>query len=393
MDVLASSAQTAQSHEKKPTASQNAAPVPALLPAGRRLTSVDALRGFDMFWIIGGREAFLALVALFIYPLPGWLTGQFEHVEWEGFVAWDMIMPLFLFVTGVSMPFSFAKWSSSKGGKKQLYLRLLRRLLLLWVLGMAVQGNLLDYDLSRLHLFSNTLQAIAAGYLISTVFLLALPLVGQIAGTAALLLVFWGAIEFIPLPNAPAGTLEPWNNLALHIDTLVLGSFRDGTTYTWVFSSLGFGATVMLGAFAGHVLRSGLKNKRKALALAAMGVGCLAAGWLWSYWFPVIKHIWTGSMVFWAGGWSYLLLAGFFWLVDVKGYRRWAFPLTIIGMNAIAVYVATHVFNFGLVSGALIGDLTPRLGRFGDFLLAFATLLVPWLILLYMYRKKTFIRI
>jgi len=359
----------------------------------KRLASVDALRGFDMFWIVGGRQFVLAFVALFVSPVPEQLQLQLQHVPWEGFVAWDLIMPLFLFVSGVALPFSISKWRGSGESHYGFYLRVTRRLAILWILGMAVQGNLLDWEFDKIRLFTNTLQAIAAGYLFAVVFLLTLSLRGQVVVTAALLLGYWAILVLVPIPNKGAGLLEPWENFALYFDELVLGRFVDRGNYTWVLSSMGFAATLMLGVFAGHVLRSDSSENKKLARLLVFAAGCLAGGWLWSYWFPIIKHIWTSSMNLWAGGWCFLLLAFFYWVIDMKGYRKWAFPLVVLGTNAITVYVAVHLFDFGLVSDVFIGNLTPRLGVFGEFLNACGALLVPWLILLYMYKKKTFIRV
>ena len=370
-----------------------AAPTNETTPAPRRLASVDALRGFDMFWIVGGSELVVAFVALFVNPVPEWLLHQLDHVPWEGFVGWDLIMPLFLFVSGASLPFSIAKWSDSGEHIGRFYMRLVRRVALLWILGMAVQGNLLDYDLSKLHVYSNTLQAIAAGYVIATIFLMTMPLIGQIIGTVALLLVFWAVLMFVPVPGHGAGILEPGTNLALYIDDLVLGRFRDGTTYTWILSSLGFGATVMQGVFGGHILRSKLTEQTKTLALLGLGFGSLALGWIWGFEFPIIKHIWTSSMVLWSGGWCFLLLAAFYWVIDVMGFRKWSFPLVVLGTNAITVYVAVHLFEFRAMSDVFVGGLKAHWPVFGVFLSALGAFLIPWLILLYMYRKKTFIRL
>ena len=360
----------------------------------QRLVSVDALRGFDMFWIVGGDALFVAFIALFINPVPEWLTHQLDHVPWEGFVAWDLIMPLFLFVSGAAMPFSFLKWSESGQSQWHLWRRIIRRVILLWILGMMVQGKFFEYDLSTLRLYSNTLQAIAAGYVITTIAMLCCCVRGQIVFTAALLIAFWLLMMFVPVPGHGAGMLEPKLNLAMYVDETLLGHFRDGTTYTWILSSLGFGASVLMGALGGHVLQNATwSGNRKSAVLLAAGVGCLAAGWIWGIWFPIIKHIWTSSMVLWAGGLSYLLLAAFYWVIDVQGIRKWAFPLVILGMNAIAVYVAAHLIDFKAIASVFVGNLAERWGVFGSFLLAFTTFMIPWLILLYMYKKKTFVRV
>ena len=358
-----------------------------------RIQSVDALRGFDMFWIIGGQPFVLALCTLFVNPLPEWFSRQFEHVQWEGFVAWDLIMPLFLFVTGVSMPFSFGKRLLTGQGYAGIYKKIIRRVILLWILGLIAQGNLLDFDLSRLHLYSNTLQAIAAGYLISAIVLLHVPKAWHYAVTAALLILFWLLLTFVPVPGVGAGVLEPKANLAMFVDETVLGRFRDGTTYTWILSSLGFGGTVMLGVHAGQWLKSDRSQKQKLLLLLGAGAACLAAGWICSIWLPIIKHIWTSSMVLWAAGWSYLLLAAFYGIIDMLGYRKWAFPLVVIGMNAIAIYMGSHVFEFAVLGNDLVGGLAKQAGALGQLISTFAVLALEWGVLYYMYRKNTFIRV
>jgi predicted acyltransferase len=369
------------------------APTDEATPKAQRIASIDALRGFDMFWIIGGQGLVATLLLLFVNPLPESLIYQFSHIGWEGFSAWDLIMPLFLFVSGASMPFSFAKQIESGRSKKGMYFKLAKRILLLWVLGMIVQGNLLKFDLAALRTYSNTLQSIASGYLVAAVLLMHVSQKKQVIAAVALLLGYWLLLMCVPFGGHPAGTLEPGANLALHVDNLVLRSHSDGSSYTWVLSSLGFAATVLLGVFSGHILRSDKPQNTKALMLLGAGLGCLAAGWIWGIWFPIIKHIWTSSMVLWAGGWSYLLLAAFYWLIDVKGYQKWAFPFKVIGMNAIAVYVATHVFDAHDLGDSIVGHLVPRLGVFGAFLHEFCAITLVWLMLLYMYRKKTFIRV
>jgi predicted acyltransferase len=311
---------------------------------GERLLSLDALRGFDMFFIVGGRELVFALAALFNGGVrPAWMKHQLEHVPWEGFVAYDLIMPLFLFLSGVTIPISAKHWQTQPRSK--VYLRILRRVALLWILGMIAQGNLLEFNLARLRLFSNTLQAIAAGYIVAALAELHIPkLKGRLILTVALLIAFWALLTFVPLPGAGQPMLEPKANLALWVDEQILGRFRDGTTYTWILSSLTFAVSVLLGSFAGHLLLDQSREKqRRAVLLTAAGLGCLAAGWLWGLQFPIIKHIWTSSMTLWAAGWSYLLLAAFLWIIDIQGWRRWVPPFVWLGANAITVYMVAHI--------------------------------------------------
>ena len=365
---------------------------PAAVPA-QRIMSVDALRGFDMFWIMGGGPLVMEFCKLFSNPLPVWLGRHFDHVPWEGSVGWDLIMPLFLFVVGVAMPFSIGKRLERGDSRSSIYRKVIYRVVVLWVLGTIAQGHLLAFDLNNLQLYSNTLQSIAAGYLIASIALVELPVRWQAALAGALLVVFWALMAFVPVPGYGAGVFTPDGNLAMWIDEALLGRFRDGSNYTWIFSSLGFGATVLMGVLAGHLLRARLPGRRKALLLAAAGLGCLLGGWLWGFAFPIIKHIWTSSMVLWSGGWCLLLLALFYWVIDVLGYRRWAFFFTVIGMNAIVAYMAPDIIPFPHISNTLFAGLAKHLGMFGNFLVACGAVGVLWVGLYYLYRKQTFVRI
>jgi predicted acyltransferase len=361
---------------------------------GDRLMSIDALRGFDMFWITGGHGLLMSAMALRGKPVPDWLTYQMEHPRWGGFTAWDLIMPLFLFVVGVSIPFASASRRRQGQSLLGLCLRMLRRVLLLFVLGMIVQGNLLAFKLDELYPFNNTLQAIAVGYLVAGVAVLILPTFGQFLLAFGLLVTFWLLMMFVPFGNSPAGTLEETANLARYIDHRFIGSHVDGTRYTWVLSSLGFAATVLMGVLGGHILRSNMRPAVRVGCLGAAGLGCLLGGWLWSFHFPIIKPIWTSSMALWAGGWSFLLLGVFYLVIDVWGYRRWAFPFVVIGMNAIVAYMIWHTVNLGTITHRFLAGVAGHLSKeSGAFLLTVGPVALLWLTLFYMYRKRTFVRV
>jgi len=364
------------------------------VPPPERLVSLDALRGFDMFWIIGGWWIVNGLAkGLNNEWFNQYIVPQTGHAPWEGFTAWDLIMPLFLFIVGVAMPFSFAKRLDRGRGKGRIYCHIIFRVIVLWILGMVAQGRLLEYDLAKLRFFSNTLQAIAAGYLIASILLLSLRPVGQLIITVVLLLSYWGLLMLVPVPGHGVGQLTPDGNLAIYIDKLILGPYQDGTTYTWILSSMTFAATVMIGAFAGQLLRADLGNIRKTLFLLAAGVVCVYAGWAWGHVFPIIKHLWTSSMVLFAGGLSLLLLALFYFVIDVLRLRFLGFFFVVIGMNAIAVYTATHVFDFRQLADIFVRGLVPWTDQWHDCVRAVWGLTILWLILFYMYRKKTFIKI
>lgn len=378
----------------QPQPSAEPSPTPAPAPVKTRMMSIDALRGFDMFWISGGGGLVASLAALLCHPnaAPWWLGYHMEHVEWTGFVAWDLIMPLFLFLSGVSIPFAYSQRLGETHDYKKIYRRMARRFVLLWILGLIAQGNLLN-DPANLHVFSNTLQSIAVGYVIAAVAFLHLSLRKQIGLCIGLLTAYWAIMMFVPGPDFPAGWLEPHQNLALWVDETIMGRFRDGTAYTWILPGFGFGASVLLGSFAGQVLRmKSWTPGRRIAVLCALGVGCLLGGFLWSFHFPIIKHLWTSSMVLWAAGWSFLLLALFYLVIDVWGFRKLAFPLVVIGANAIVAYMLPHIVGFDNIVMWVAGITTePTVGQeFVGSIIAFSMLWIPlWI----MYRKKIFVKV
>ena len=361
--------------------------------AGKRLESLDALRGFDMFWIIGGSWIFWNLHTIFNSSFTDFIQRQLQHVEWEGFRFWDLIMPLFLFIVGAAMPFSFAKRMARGDSRKKIYVHVIVRFFILFVLGMVAQGHLLSYDLAKMAIFCNTLQAIATGYLISTIIMLNFNLKWQIGITMGLMLLFWALLAWISVPGFGAGNLTPEGNLAIYLDKIIQGPFQDGTSYTWILSSLTFACTVMLGVFGGQLLRSQKNQNQKILWLFGAGVLCIGVGFLWGIWFPIIKHLWTSSFVLFSGGICFILLGIFYLFIDVWGFRNWAFPFKVIGMNAIFVYMITRLYDFRNIGDIFVGGLAEPLGSWNGLVRGLAGFSVIWLILYWMYKKKTFVKI
>ena len=206
------------------------------LVSKERVLSVDVLRGFDMIWIIGVKKVFKGLDEALGTSLTSWMYSQLDHAEWYGFTFYDIIMPLFLYLVGISMVYSMRKRLSANSSKAALWKHIATRFVLLWVLGMVVQGKLLTYDIEQITLYSNTLQAIAAGYVIAAVIILYLPVIHQLGSTLALMLVSWAVFEWIPVPGVGAGLYTPDGNIAIYIDKVLLGKFQDGTTYTGILS-------------------------------------------------------------------------------------------------------------------------------------------------------------
>jgi predicted acyltransferase len=357
-----------------------------------RLLSLDALRGFDMFWIIGGAAIVKDLAKVWPGTLSTELAQQLEHVAWEGLHAFDLIWTLFMFMVGVSLAFSLAKRKQKNESAQSIYLHAAKRALILFVLGMAAQGNLLDFRLATLHPFYSVLHGIAAGYLIATIVTMNFRARGQAIVTAIFLLSYWILLLVIPVPGVGRGVLTSTGNAATYVDSLIMGRFYYGEN-TWFLSYLGFASSVLIGVLAGELLLSARSRKARCVALYAYGAGLLILGLVWSIWLPIIKLLWTSSFVLVAGGISCLLMATFYLLIDVFGYSKWVFPFSVIGMNALAVYMASSLFDFRKIGNIFVGSLLPRAGRFGEALAQAMALAVVWSILYWMYRTRSFLKL
>jgi len=369
-----------------------------------RLGSLDVLRGFDLFCLVFFQPVLRALGKAMDIPWMNAICSQFEHVQWEGFAFWDIIMPLFMFMAGASMPFAFAKYLKN-GSRTQLYKRILKRVLLLWIFGMMCQGNLLALDPNHIFFYSNTLQAIAAGYLIAAILLTHLNRNGQIIVTSVLLLIYWALLTFVEVGDWGGGNFGPDNNLAEHIDRVVLGRFRDGSTvtptgidfgkyrYTWILSSLNFGVTVMTGVFAGQIMKSCLSKFKKVQWLAVIGILMIVAGQLWGFQMPIIKKIWTSSMTLYSSGICFLLMALFYYLVDYKNYGKYLNWLKIYGMNSILAYMLYEIIDFGSVSISFLYGTEQFLGNYYSVLVKLVNVSIIFFILRQMYQNGKFLKV
>ena len=372
----------------------------------KRLESLDVLRGFDLFCLVGLEAVMHALDGAIDAPWFDGVMRCFTHVDWEGFSPWDLVMPLFMFMSGITIPFALARYKR-EGNKGVAYRRIAKRVLLLWLFGMMCQGNLLGLNPERIYLYSNTLQAIAAGYLIAALLYLNTSVKTQIAIAVTLLLAFWGSMEWILVDGYGGGCYTAERNLAEWIDRIVLGRFRDGATvsegtvvfaswyhYTWVLSTLTFGVTTLTGVFAGHILKSdNIDVKRKFYYLLATGLSLVVLGWLWGLQMPVIKKLWTSSMVLVSSGYCFVLMALFYWVIDCRGYNKHISWLKVYGMNSITAYMLTMCVNFSSVSSSLLYGLRQYVGDYYSVLIALCNAAIVYLILWLMYRRQVFLKI
>ncbi len=361
--------------------------------APQRLLSVDALRGFDMFWIMGGE----ALLVSILKHVPGeWATNlrtQFTHVEWEGFRFYDLIFPLFLFLVGCVLPFSLEKYRETP---RAVYLRVARRVLLLFTLGLICNGLLqLKFEEFRV---AGVLQRIAICYGIAALIWVHCRLPLQVAIFLGILMGYWAVLAWVPVPDGTAGDFSQAGNLAGYIDRTYLPGTIKAEYYGFgdnegLLSTIPAVATVLLGAFAGQFLKSNRSHLIKVAVLSIAGILCVTMGMVWGHWFPIIKNLWTSSFVLLAGGYSLLLLALFYGLVDGFGFRRSAFFWMVIGANAIAIFIVPRFLDFNHASKFFFGGVAGLAGSYGPTVLVAGKLTLCWLLLWWMYRNKIFIRV
>ena len=354
----------------------------------KRLASLDILRGFDLFLLVFLQPVLWAVLSRCDSPLAQSVLYHFDHEVWEGFRFWDLVMPLFLFMSGISMPFAFARYLRGEWPMGRAYRKVVRRFVVLFLLGMVVQGNLLSFCPSYFQYYTNTLQAIAAGYLIAALFLLRFSLRGQLAGMVLLLAAY-------SVPMMICGDYSPEGNLACRIDAALMGNHRGDPTYAWLLPSLNFGVTVMLGAVAGQIIRLDRNGAtpRTALRLLLTGAALVVAGWLWGLDMPVVKRIWTSSMTLLSGGYCFFLMAAFYYVIDVRGIHRPFDWLKIYGMNSIAAYMLGEVVNFRSVVDSLCYGLRQWLDDWYDAWLTFGNFLILFFILLALERARIYIKV
>jgi len=413
--------------------------------------SLDALRGFDMFWIIGADALVRGLRGLGDTGLTGFLATQLEHVEWEGFRFYDLIFPLFIFLAGVSLVFSLTR-TMEEAGRAAALRRILRRSLLLFLLGIIYSGGLRSgWPDVRL---MGVLQRIALAYCFAGLLFCYFRRRALVAIAVSALLGYWAVLAWVPIrdiqleksnlarlaeqagdqqaaallreagnpsavrdspawaaaqrlfsatTNRVTGKFEKGFNLSNHLDF----QYLPGRKYDifWdpegLLSTLPAVVTCLLGVFAGLLIRDrAVSEGRKVLWLLGLGTAGVIGGWLWGMEFPVIKKIWTSSYVLVAGGYSAVLLGGFYLVIEVWKLRKWCQPFVWVGMNSITVYLVSNFLgSFRSLAQRLVGGDVQAflnghvLAGLGDLLVPVVGLLLMFWFVHFLYRRQVFIRL
>jgi predicted acyltransferase len=335
-------------------ASRQDKPEPGTQP---RLLSLDVFRG-------------ATIASMMLVNNPGTWNAVYpplRHAVWHGWTFTDIIFPFFLWIVGVAMTLSFARRLEQGADRKILLLHTIRRAALIFALGLLLNG-FPYYDLSSLRI-PGVLQRIAVCYLIGGIIYLTTSIRAQGVWTAGLLLVYWLLMKLVPVPGYGAGVLDKEGNLAQYIDGLFLSGHMWAATKTWdpegIVSTLPAIATTLFGILTGHLLRSQKRPGEKSAGLLIAGGALLAAGLLMGVWLPINKNLWTSSYAVFMAGMASVIFGFCYWLVDVKGYKRWAMPFAIYGMNAITVYVLAGLLakTLGVINVRSDGTIL-SLGRF-----------------------------
>lgn len=363
----------------------------------KRLLSLDTLRGFDMFWIMGGDEIFYALAKTTSWSWALFMADQFTHPAWNGFRFYDLIFPLFLFMAGVSTPFSLDGRIARGEAKSKLARKIVSRGIILVILGIIYNNGLFVKSFDEMR-FGSVLGRIGlAGMFAQLIYLYA----GKRASYVwffVILLGYWAVLTLIPVPGCGAGVLTMECSLPGYVDRLLM----PGKLYLTVHDPEGLLSTIpaignaLLGIYAGTVLKNQNRtSSQKIIHLVGLGLAFVGISLLWDTVFPINKNLWTSSFVCVTGGCSLLLLSTFYWIIDVKGFKKWTILFTVIGMNSILIYLSVLLISFEHASEFFFGGLIEQLSSvpIKAVLTVLGMILMKWLFLYFLYTKKVFLRV
>jgi predicted acyltransferase len=366
--------------------------------ASHRLLSLDTLRGFDMFWIAGGEEIFSVLAKVTGWSWAIFLAQQFVHPEWHGFRAYDLIFPTFLFMAGVSTPFSLGSRLEKGVPPSALIRKVIQRGIILVLLGIVYNNGIFHTEWENMR-YSSVLGRIGLAGMFAQIIYLYTNVKARWIWFVSLLIGYYAFMLLYPVPGCGAGLLTMECNPASYFDQLLV----PGHLYKTIHDPEGLVATIpaiatgLMGIFAGELLRTGAEKisaSNKAIYLTFAGVVSLLLCLVWDVFFPINKNLWTSSFVLCAGGFSALLLALFYWVIDILQYRKWTFFFVVIGMNSIVIYMVGEYINFGYTAHALFGGILhlfpAPVAAVGEVITFIG---IQWAFMYLLYRNKLFLKV
>jgi predicted acyltransferase len=367
-------------------------------PAIKRLESLDALRGFDMFWIMGGEGIFIGLASLTGWPVFVWWAEQLEHVPWHGFHFYDMIFPLFLFIAGISFPFSLSKRLASNDSRNSIYKHVIARGLILVLLGI-LYNNGVKFNFDGLR-YGSVLGRIGLAWMLAALIFMNTKLTFRIVWFCSLLIGYWLLLMLFPAHDLGSSDIfSQEGNLASHIDRMLMPGrlYLGNHDPEGLFSTIPAIGTALLGMFTGEFMLSKYLNDKplkKVLYLVGAAVSLMLIGQLWNLVFPINKNLWTSSFVCFVGGLSLLLFSVFHLIIDIWQFKKWAFIFVVIGMNPITIYLTERIVNFRSATRFFFGGISSAVPEAWVPLVdGFGITAVAWVFLYILYKKKIFLKV
>ena len=366
---------------------------------GLRLLSIDALRGFDMLFIMGGAGLIAALAKWMPCGFTEMLAEQMDHVEWDGLRHHDTIFPLFLFIAGISFPFSLQKQKETGKSMTSIYLKILRRGLLLVLLGM-VYGGLLNFNFDTQR-WPSVLGRIGLAWMFAALIFTATgkKLWPKVTVVPVILIAYWLVSAFVLAPGVDPSVTDPLTregNIACYIDRTLLGAhcYKPDYDPEGLFSTIPAICTAMLGMLTGLFVQRSKPTSGTALVLFVAGVVFAVLGAAWNTIYPINKALWSSSFVLAVGAYSLIMFSLFYYIIEVLGWRRWTLFFTVIGMNSITIYLGQRFINFSYTSERLFDGLVKLMPEDSQaFFTKAAYIAVCWLFLYFLYRKRVFLKV
>ena len=378
--------------------------IPANEPAQQRIFAIDALRGFDMLFIMGLGAVFYGLAAAWPCAATAWMKAQMGHVPWHGLHVIDCVYPTFLFVAGLSFPFSYAKQAARGDSQLAIHLKMLKRMVALFLLGCLYNVCTVPGPHFEHFRYASVIGRIGVSWFFAALLFVHFRWRVRAIIAALFLIAYYVLVCYVPAPDMPPGTdpLSLEGNFAGYVDRLFMPGMLWEKNAAGVelmepsgtLENLPSIVTATLGMFAGEFLRNPkFTAAKKALYLAGAAAGLIGFGLFWSLDFPLNKKLWSSSFVLTVGGISTAFLALFYWFIDVLGFVRWSFFFRVIGANSITIYMAQVLISFWAIRDLLFGHLMKQMEGWGDFVGGLGYVLVCWLFLLFLYRRKWFLKV
>ncbi len=361
-------------------------------PAGsQRLMSLDALRGADMFLLVGLAGVFHALAKFSDNAVFQFLSRQCRHPEWHGFTLYDLIFPLFIFIVGVAIPLSFEKRRQRGETHWQLYRHIAVRTIALALLGLVFWGT--PGGAHPTWGYYSVLYRIGISFFFAALIVMHTRPTGQAISAFGLVIGYWLATRYLPVPGYGAGDFTEAGCLQTYLSQHVAAALSPKFQHLFSITLIPSVATALFGALAGHWLRSSRLPGAKTAGLLLAGAAFLAAALLAQESVPINKKMWSASFTLLTVGLSLLLLGISYWLVDVRGWRRAAFFFVVVGMNPITIYLGARLIDFKQIANVFVGGFVDSFGSAAPLVTATTSALLMWLFLYYLYVHKAFLKI